>query len=423
MKRYVMLGTEEPEHKDSERLTYKGVYSAKWTNPPDNQNLYLSAYPDIRLETDDQFRTPRSLMIKPSGIYILTKSHIFSQGNLTEKSERRLIRDFLGNDQDLVQLIDQAGTMGNFVDLKNKGVLLAIYLSDSARREAEERGQLKRTGFLLHSPTESLNDLYLLDELNPTGMVNLLDEDEKKTLLVPNRNSLEYHVHQHVQEQGKFRFNKARRLILKDDVIEARYLNGFTVCFDNSEGYTIDYRGKNQYFARTIDTDHFNPDSKSNLLAQASSLGMISHEKNVYALFGMEDGKISIFRLGENKGVPYSQYINTVNFISLEKEIREQSNDIKNIKTHDVDYVSFTLRNLYLRIGIKKIIEHNGGRIRAEDEVDLSDYKNDEREVGEKKSNPQDRMESYLNALKKEYRLDCAWGVPHHIRTWDSGEK
>ena len=412
MRKYLMLGTEEPDHPLDQGLTYKGIYTPEWANPLDNQKGYISDYPTIKLEAEEQFRTPRSLIMCRFMAYVLTKSHIFTLGNGISgdpKVSKGKLRDFVEGDNNLERIVDQPGIMGNFIDLKGKGILLAVYMSESFRKEQEKEARLQRTGFLLHSATGDIENFKVLGNLNPTGTTNIYKSGKRKVLLLPNRENLEYYV----QEETNGLFNKEISVRLEEEIIEVRHLNGYTVCYDNNEGYVVEFKGKHKFFVRTQNTDHFDPKSKIYLLAQASSLGLIDYKDKIYALFGMEEGKISVFKLEVKGGYPCSEYVNTVKFISQEKEIKGEASPIKNIKIHE-DYVSFTLRNLYLRIGINHLIGHKGDRIQPRQEFELSPQID--------KSEEKIKMEKYLKSLKKIYNLDCIWGVTHRISTWDSGE-
>lgn len=378
----------------------KGIYSFQWTEVDAKeipQSYVQKESPDYLVETESNALTPRHVKCFDDKICVITRMDLqrlsMSKGIIKEYSRRELSdlftdeavkeefkRDFQGNEL----------LKASMSKTDNGDCFLALYLPRTLKKDKPDR----KDGFLLYSQSGNLDDFYLVQKCNPTGQIVA----KNNSVLVSSGRR----VIQFVKEKGVY-VEREHFDDLKGNVISIAHQDGFTVCTDDRWGYILDYQGNTQRFC-PVDKFNFLKDDPEQLYlpaTKATSSLFVSYRDNMYLLFGLGDGKLLIHTVSLDERKPKVQFCNLVNFLTENASINEanKDNNIYSLQEQS-GFVSFVLRNHYLRLGINNLLNcaQNG---------------ND----SESKKFPASFKEHYLSKLLEFNGV--AYGVPHRITSWD----
>jgi len=283
-------------------------------------------------------------------------------------------------------------------------------------------------GYLFYSAKGDLDNLTLIPDIKPTGTVFTKDDfvyvicgKELKVLHKKNNNYV---------YEGK-------NVVMNRNILSACALDDIILCADNEGGYVLSYKGYEASFQKG---EKFNElmDNKQKLylVSEAASVALIKTKNNelssdkeqkagsgstmdgepstdkYYALFGMDEGKMRIYEVLFDQGVPCMRHFKTLSFSSLTKQVyvREGERHIQNLTVLSTNYIQFSLHNLYLRMGINALLNLDEKKVIPwEDEKEVFEAEN----KGEYPSKI--GLEEYINSLKINYSFDKVFYTPHRI--------
>ncbi len=283
-------------------------------------------------------------------------------------------------------------------------------------------------GYLFYSAKGDLDNLTLIPDIKPTGTIFTKDD------LVYVLCGKELKV---LQKKDNTYVYEGKHILMNRNILSACVLDDIILCADNEGGYVLSYNGYEASFPKG---EKFNElmDNKQKLylVSEAASVALIkttNSEQNsdkeqktgdgsatggkpstdkYYALFGMDEGKMRIYEVLFNKGVPGMRHFKTICFSSLTKQVyaREGERHIQNLTVLPSGYVQFSLHNLYLRMGINALLNLEEKKVISWD---------DEKEVFEAENKGEYPavigLNKYLQSLKTNYSLDKVFYTPHRI--------
>lgn len=401
----VILGVEDPERRN------QGIYFVPWNT----ERAVLKA-PTWRLRNQEgESLTPRVLLSANDSVYALTRNHlwIIPSEDLSFPPLQSLPRNVSidvryspqssasgkQNCQGLLELSPEVrDDIKNVID-NTKGslcfvggeVYLGLYGSDLLKKDISP-GRL-----FVHGRTgKNAFDFRVLENCALTGPV-LKTTDR---LLVVSGRRLEDILQRTYME-------------MRGNVLSFATLGGYTVITDTQESFLVDYKGR----SRTIvagGLDDFLikevPERKEfavGLPSEATSTAVFVERGNgkerqdhYYVLFGVDDGKLLLYSLDvDETGSPEVQYKKTMRFLSYKSTIyeAEKENHILNLCVDNKGYVHFTLRNLYFRFSIARILNF----------------------VQPKQPVPYEQDGHYVEDLYSYFSPLAVYQVPHRIVTFD----
>lgn len=356
--------------------------------------------PLMRFKTGEGFHTSRSITCYNHRVYTVTRNTFYvhdERGN-QQVAEKPLLDFFTEEKQksEAERIINQSSLKAGVVPIPPKGLLFNLYLKGSDSPEKTTRSLVD--SYLFYSSSGELNDFKPIGDVALSGCPILLHDH---TIILPHQKTLERLVH------SKGKYSKDEDWVLpplEREILALSASGELALCTDSLRGYTLVDLKRREAYPSTRDWKHF----KHQILpSEAASCALTDHNGKKYALFGCDGGKLLVYKVLQNKDSWGLEYLKTITFLSLESSIKDigKDNHIYGVKVDSLDYVHFTLRNLYLCLGMPTIAE---------------DPKSSKREITiipatEEKKEPLE----YVKALLKTYSLEQVCWVPHRVSSYD----
>jgi len=404
MTEYILIGAEGKEEtvKDKSAIrTGQGLYHFPWNH----KNLYVrKAVPDLELiineEAGPQKKTPRMLKFIEGEVYLLTTSHLkkLSTSEIVRKksppatvidfSESEKLKNIFScvSEEPRFKKIIEESTTNACIEKTPAGLFIALFNYDNLK--------IKTTGsdaggYLFRLDPHNASSIKQIPGFNPTG--DLVSTGS--TLLVACGSSLEQLLLPSL-EKGVNLYD------LEGNILSISHLQPHIVLTDNKEGYlhiTNGISSGNKYQKGESFVYFRDNESRQYLPSEATSAALLSYQsishpvRKVYAFFGCDDGKILVYQVQAEK----MNYIKTVDFLSEKAKYQEagKDNHIWNLESYPENTIHFTLRNMYVRIAVKNLVEPG----------DISSLNLDCFDS------------SKANELRPNYGIDRICQVPHQI--------
>lgn len=349
----------------------------------------------------DERRTPRLIKSGEPGTFVLTRDTLTQMSVSptigTQRSEdlERLLVAHREKCEGIMGAKDIAGSI-DFV----KGVggrvntFLAVY-------RADELGQPTQPGSLFRTEGNPLTSgtLELIEGYSPSGP--LVTTEDNSLGVSEGINLRWYGSETTITHPGDAEAQQHVRLVT------ANHLNGLTLCSYTDESYLLN-NGKFNFHATQDIVGILQGTNTASLPSLATSVLLIRHKATHYALFGVDNAALVVYEVqsGEEIRKPEVKRLKLVSFLSMEGTFaRGQQSYIKNLSYHNGD-LSFTLRNLYLRMGFDEVLN-----LPEETRMGIEEEQNHRRGI----ERPEYRQ--YLARLIDRYRLKQVCAVPHRIVT------
>ncbi|MBI4983733.1 hypothetical protein HZC32_03755 [Candidatus Woesearchaeota archaeon] len=410
----IFMGVEAPSNPSNKGDVTKGIYGFAWQGrtPPGgtsspSDGISSERTPQIELlsggsagESDLVSHTPRFVACINDSIYAISRDiiYIIDRSDLHFKEQSYLSDLFRADSpkKECKEVVDKPSTAGGVTVTPPGELFLSLYLTRDGEKQKE------RKGYLLFSPSGKLDSLTVLDGYVPSGKPVLAGENK---VLVPCGNRLETILLEEKEGQREVRQSNVPHYPMSGSILSVASLEGVTICTDDQEGYMIISEGRRKELKRGAGNDLFLASNRREYLpSEATSCTLLKYNQEKYALFGVDDGKILVYRISlAPDGEPTLNYQNTASFISKEGCVDEggKDNHIYDLKVHE-DWVNFHFHNLYLRIGFPKL-------------MGLSQMNR----IIPQQEDKQAPKEDYLKNLMSIYTLDRICWVPHRITCGD----
>lgn len=423
-KKYIIIGA---EHKDSQ---YCGAYIFERKDGFEFRKTETRA--DLEFAKSGTNLTPRLVACNQGNIYVMTDRDLWEfpgeaaaesyeeKKTLTLNQPLKSLTEIIADAEKRTQSRKEAqesldpstiigkNTCGSIAFLGEE-MLLAVYAADKMK---EDENQVVG-GCLLHSSTGKWEDLTRISGYAPTGEITI--NEESRTILLPSKGELlELKI-----AKGKGDVSSIKNLT--GNILSAAHKGRITVCTDNLDGYLIGHGERSDQWEKYEPVDkpkHNQFEDRKYLPSCAASVAILEPRGDpARILFGCDNGKLLVYKVtGKNQDQFGLSYEKTISFMSPRTAIRSADKDdyIRNIKVEPGnDYVSFTLRNLYMRMSAYNLILLSPEkRITEEEEKVLTEPT---KTTGAQSC---ERGE-YLQKLKDTYALEQICATPHRITSYD----
>ena len=414
----ILLGVQDTTHKKNGLYIFNDrIDSTEYQNIPSD---FLKDPQKSPIERE----TPRAFCVDKKNVFVLTKNYLWSlyhdttTQNFKEISSRKLrdyfpIQELSAEDStdDILKIFSIIGTdnfSGSMVLDSDRNLYVGLYAADTSKKVLSSECRLLKLPRGILNGQDAMQ-FRIIPDVSPTGSMFFYGDE----LLVPSVDKIQ------CLENDIFKKFYPSQETSGKNVLAMSVLEDILLATDVTGGYFIEKAGRP--YARLEDLGFAYLDrheQRTYLPMEAMSAAVVKFNEKYYTLFGSDDSKIFIYGLDVSSRTVNPTYLKTVAFFSCEKAREAGSNVIMNL-SYDAqsDYVSFTLRNLFIRVGMGELLGQKG-RISADIEED--------RTIKQKKGIPENEMDEmiqkdmtqYISNLKTFYNLDCVYAVPHRITSW-----
>ncbi len=347
----------------------------------------------------DERRTPRLIKSGEPGTFILTRDTLAelavsprpfikakSDLEVVCEAERQRVKEMVGE-------LDIAGSLAFVRGLDGRvNTFIAIY-------RADEFGCSTQSGLLFRTEGNPITNTTWVRGYSPSGP--LLTTGDNSVLVSEGVDLRVYGSETRITPPLDDETRQHVRLVT------ASHLDGLTVCSYTDESYLLN-NGKFSFHATPDMEGMIQGTDTTSLPSLATSVLLVRHKAAYYALFGIDNAFLGIYEVqsGGNIRKPEAKRLKLLSFLSMQGTLaRGQNSYIRNLGYQEGD-ISFTLRNLYFRIGFDDLLD-------LPDKTRMSI----EEEQNHRRGIERPEYHQYLAKLMDRYRLKQVCAVPHRIVT------
>ncbi len=362
--------------------------------------------PKKKLEIGDsekEYFTPHAIQCAGNELYILSRKNLWGGGS-REIKLKKTIEEILGKlnlDDNRRNKLNEHKLLRGSLEKTAAGLYLAVYGAGENRYEEESTGEKRNVllpGILLQSENGNFNDLTIVEGVHPTGrIIPRRSNGSVDGVIVPCGKTL----HQHPDDYH-------RKPRMNGPITAAVHRDGMTISTDEEEGILLlDGERERARYQKNDDFHYFSAEQFSQrgrgnyLPSEASSVALVNHKEDKYALVGADDGKLLVYRLAVVANEPGLQYLKTLRFLSLEDCLfKDPSRDyhVRQVVEMIPGLIGLTIHNLWLGLTIEQVLR------------DTSDIRIN--------FNPAREGTTNLEKLTSKNRLEQACVLPHRITSW-----
>ena len=392
----IFLGAEGKATGIQGERTGTGVYTSLWGDTNSGPiTLTTPVY---------ETKTPRAIISNDENVYLLTRQGLAKisphqtsfEITTPDKIFTETVTKVHHEQRGRVEYVIKNPEMQASMIIHENNLLIAMWLENkeewSKFLSEEENKNLKihgEGGYLFIAPNMDLEKLALIPQAKPTGAITTSNNQ----LYSINGNIIDvFNLNESKEKKSHYQ--------ISERIPSSAPILSFTTT-DNTKLWT-DVKGN--YHLRTNSQEWSSKpgqpfdipveERKLSLPSESHACGLIKYKDRMYAIIGLDDGKIRIYAIENNK----PRYEQTISLLSLDQIIQEsdKKNYITNVQIDGQD-VQITFRNWYIRWDIKHLLNVNTfARIKTTDTV-----------------NPT----TYLEKMRETYDLAGIIQVPHRITT------
>lgn len=414
----IVLGVQDKDKKEQGLYVHEGSTS---THAILDSNLLFDPEHNNR-------ETPRTMYVHGQDLYVLTKNFIKLLRYNSNKScfEEISSRNFrtLGLGEEILPLVGEDNLCGSIAVDSTHNLYLGLYGADTGKKVINSQSCLLQfTNCDLNSTARRILDI------SPTGAM-CADTSVEEGVLVPARERIQV-LKQGLPDQSIYPFGREGG----KNVLALHALEDILLVTDTIGGYFIQ-KGLNSldrcagfgfsYLSNHTGRNYLPMEGTSVLLVKHHLTEKVDQKRGMekekyYALFGSDNSKLFVYELDfdtdkrNDTMSTYTRkigcsYLKTITFFSSQKLQEPMKSNIVEHLRYNNGYVSFTLRDIFMRVGIDTLLTTitPGAKISF----------NEEQITDERGYDEQSRVENYVHLLKKRYSLDFVCRVPHRITSW-----
>jgi len=389
-----------------------GLYDFDFTSRASKESVKgseIGKRPSLEFEVtkadgDKELKSPRYIKTINKKLYSLVDRRVYEIVREDKKEGKINVQKLsISNQFDISDLIKNPtseinkqykkifATKNQMISLVCHGdkLFMALYASNKFKTETIR-------GFLFKSSLSEPSNLELLnpDEFKPTGPLII---DKNNLSVVSGRRLNNYSLDQDLVKIEGFPIQ------LNGEILSVKKYNNFTICADNKGNYLLIDPHERHKMLKGEGSEILIEDYDNNLLStEATSVTISEYQGINYALFGLDYGVINVYKLPASEGTePEIEFVKRIYLLSDKELIQDnQDNHVWNLHS-DKDSIHFNLRKMYIRLGMKQILEE--------------DYSPNLSPVDRTKL----KQNKYLNQLMEDYKAVRICELPHRIVTWD----